>query len=283
MSSAGNGNRLHLWLALVPAAAWLTLFFLLPLLIIGVISFMRAATPVEWVVDGGSFERLLNPLHLRILARSLGLAAAATLLCLLLGYPLAYYIARRPPRSRRLLYFMVLVPLWANSLVLVYAWMVLLRPNGILDAVLAALGIGGDAPLMLLYTPVAVLIGLVYWYLPFMVYPLYASLEKFDFSLLDAARDLGASRWTAFRRVLWPLTIPGAATGSLLVFIESLGAFVVPDLLGGAKSMMLGNLIQQRFLSIPQDWPLGAAIAVVLLLTMGVALTLYFHLQRVRT
>ena len=283
MSSADNGNRLHLWLALVPAAAWLTLFFLLPLLIIGVISFMRAATPVEWVVDGGSFERLLNPLHLRILARSLGLAAAATLLCLLLGYPLAYYIARRPPRSRRLLYFMVLVPLWANSLVLVYAWMVLLRPNGILDAVLAALGIGGDAPLMLLYTPVAVLIGLVYWYLPFMVYPLYASLEKFDFSLLDAARDLGASRWTAFRRVLWPLTIPGAATGSLLVFIESLGAFVVPDLLGGAKSMMLGNLIQQRFLSIPQDWPLGAAIAVVLLLTMGVALTLYFHLQRVRT
>jgi spermidine/putrescine transport system permease protein len=276
-------NRLHLWLALVPAAAWLTLFFLLPLLVIGVIGFMRPGTPVEWVVDGGSFERLLDPLHLRILARSLGLATAATLLCLLLGYPLAYYIARRPPRSRRLLYFLVLVPLWANSLVLIYAWMVLLRPNGILDAALATLGVGADAPLALLYTPAAVLIGLVYWYLPFMVYPLYASLEKFDFALLDAARDLGASRWTTFRRVLWPLTIPGMATGSLLVFIESLGAFVVPDLLGGAKSMMLGNLIQQRFLSIPQDWPLGAAIAVVLLLTMGVALTLYFHLQRVRT
>jgi spermidine/putrescine transport system permease protein len=132
----------------------------------------------------------------------------------------------------------------------------------------------------LLYTPAAVLIGLVYWYLPFMVYPLYASLEKVDYSLLDAAYDLGASRWHAFRSVLLPLVMPGVATGCLLVFIESLGAFVVPDLLGGAKSMMLGNLIQQRFLSTPQDWPLGAAVAVSLLVVMGTALTFYLRLQR---
>lgn len=270
----------RLWLALVPAAAWLTLFFLLPLCIVVVISFMRAAAPVDWTFDGGGYARLLDPLHLTILARSLGLAFAATGLCLLIGYPLAYYIARRPPRTRRLLYFMVLVPLWANSLVLIYAWMVLLRPNGVIENVLASAGIVLDAPLGLLYTPAAVLVGLVYWYLPFMVYPLYASLEKFDFTLLDAARDLGASRTLIFRRVLWPLTLPGAATGCLLVFIESLGAFVVPDLLGGAKSMMLGNLIQQRFLSIPQDWPLGAAMAVTLLLAMGAALTLYFRAQR---
>jgi spermidine/putrescine transport system permease protein len=277
-----RANRLQLWLALIPAAAWLTLFFLLPLLIIGVISMLRAGAPVEWVVDGGSLKRLLNPLHLTILLRSIGLAGVATIICLLLGYPLAYYIARRPPRLRRLLYFMVLVPLWANSLVLIYAWMVLLRPNGVFEQLLLWLGVSGSAPLSILYTPAAVLIGLVYWYLPFMVYPLYASLEKFDFTLLDAAYDLGASRVRAFRRILWPMTIPGAATGCLLVFIESLGAFVVPDLLGGAKSMMLGNLIQQRFLSVPQDWPLGAAVAVALLLTMGLALMFYFRLERER-
>jgi len=271
----------RLWFALVPAAAWLTLFFLLPLLIVAVISLLKTGSPVEWVLDGSSYARLLDPLHATVFARSFVLALTATFLCLLIGYPLAYFIARRPPRARRLLYFMVLVPLWANSLVLIYAWMVLLRPNGVLHQLLLWLGLGGES-LNLLYTPGAVLVGLVYWYLPFMVYPLYASLEKFDFALLDAAHDLGASRLTAFRRVLWPLTLPGAATGCLLVFVESLGAFVVPDLLGGAKSMMLGNLIQQRFLSLPQDWPLGAAIAVTLLLTMGLALTLYFRIHRVR-
>jgi spermidine/putrescine transport system permease protein len=273
----------HLPLALVPAAAWLTLFFLLPLLIVVVISLLAPGAPVAWVIDAGSYARLFDPLHVVILARSIGLALAAALMCLLIGYPLAYYVARRPAPTRRLLYFMVLVPLWANSLVLIYAWMVLLRPNGVLDHVLIGLFGTDDSTLGLLYTPAAVLIGLVYWYLPFMVYPLYASLERFDFTLLDAARDLGASRATTFRRVLWPLTLPGAATGLLLVFVESLGAFVVPDLLGVAKSMMLGNLIQQRFLSVPQDWPLGAAIAVLLLLVMGLALRGYFHLQRRRT
>lgn len=277
-----TGNPPRLWFALVPAAAWLTLFFLVPLLIIGVISLMRPGAPVEWDLDGSSFVRLMDPLYLGIIARSVGLALTATLLCLVVGYPLAYYIARRPPHARRLLYFMVLVPLWANSLVLIYAWMVLLRPNGVFEQFLSWIGLVGDQPLGLLYTPGAVLIGLVYWYLPFMVYPLYASLEKFDFNLLDAARDLGASNTTAFRRVLWPLTLPGAATGCLLVFIESLGAFVVPDLLGGAKSMMLGNFIQQRFLSIPQDWPLGAATAVGLLVLMAAALVIYFRLQRAR-
>lgn len=280
MSSDHVGERRYLWLALVPAVAWLTLFFLVPLMIIVIISVMQAGAPVDWVFSGHGYNRLINPLHLTVFLRSLGLALWTTLLCLLLGYPLAYYIARRPPASRRLLYFMVLVPLWANSLVLIYAWMVLLRPNGVFDHLLHWIGFGGDAPISILYTPVAVLLGLVYWYLPFMVYPLYASLEKFDFALLDAAHDLGASRRIAFRRVLWPLTLPGVAVGSLLVFIQSLSAFVVPDLLGGAKSMMLGNLIHQRFLSVPQDWPLGAAVAVALLLVVGAGLAFYFRMQR---
>jgi spermidine/putrescine transport system permease protein len=278
-----SANRISSWLALVPGAAWLALFFVVPLLIVAAISLMRAGAPIDVAFDTGGYERLLDSLHATILVRSLVLAFVATVLCLSIGYPLAYYIVRRPPRLRRLLYFMVLVPLWTNSLVLIYAWMVLLRPNGVFEQILLWLGFAGDAPLSLLYTPWAVLLGLVYWYLPFMVYPLYASLEKFDFSLLDVAHDLGASRWTAFRRVLWPLTLPGIVTGCLLVFIQSLGAFVVPDLLGGAKSMMLGNLIQQRFLSVPQDWPLGAAVTVVLLAIVGVSLAFYYRLQRVRS
>jgi spermidine/putrescine transport system permease protein len=269
-------------LALVPAAAWLTLFFLVPLAIIGVISLMRPGAPVEWTLDGSAYRRLIDPLHLEIVARSVGLAVVATLLCLLLGYPLAWFIARRPPRARRILYFLVLIPLWANSLILIYAWMVLLRPNGVFEQLLRAAGFGGEEPLAILYTPAAVLIGLVYWYLPFMVYPLYAAIEKLDFTLLDAARDLGASRRQLLVRVLLPLTRPGIATGCLLVFIESLGAFVVPDLLGGGKSMMLGNLIQQRFLSVPQDWPLGAAIAAALLATMAAAMVLVLRLNRGR-
>ena len=267
-------------LALVPAAVWLSLFFLVPLLIVALISGMRVGSPVEWSLDGSAYGRMLDPLYLRIVLRSVELALCTTAICLILGYPLAYYIARTRPGRRYLFYFMVLIPLWANSLVLIYAWMILLRPSGVLDQVLHAIGFGSDAPLNVLYTPWAVIVGLVYWYLPFMVYPLYAAIEKLDFSLLDAAYDLGANRLQVFWRVLLPLTWPGVITGCLLVFIESLGAFVVPDLLGGAKTLMLGNLIQQRFLSIPQDWPLGAALAIVLLLAVGLSLAGYFRFSR---
>jgi spermidine/putrescine transport system permease protein len=250
---------------LVPPAAWLTLLFLGPLGVIALISLMMPGAPVEWMIDGSAYQRLLDPIYLGVLWRSLSLAVMATVLCLVLGYPLAYYIARRPPRFRRVLFFLVLVPLWTNSLVLIYGWMVMLRPNGAFDQLLQGLGFGGGEPLTILYTPAAVILGLVYWYLPFMVYPLYASIEKFDFRLLEAARDLGAGGVAILVRVLLPLTLPGIATGCLLVFVEALGAFVVPDLLGGAKSMMLGNLVQQRFLSVPQDWPMGAAAAMLML------------------
>jgi spermidine/putrescine transport system permease protein len=250
---------------LVPPAAWLTLLFLGPLGVIALISLMMPGAPIEWTIDGSAYQRLLDPIYLGVLWRSLSLAVMATVLCLVLGYPLAYFIARRPPRLRRVLFFLVLVPLWTNSLVLIYGWMVMLRPNGAFDQLLQGLGFGGGEPLTILYTPAAVILGLVYWYLPFMVYPLYASIEKFDFRLLEAARDLGAGGVAILVRVLLPLTLPGIATGCLLVFVEALGAFVVPDLLGGAKSMMLGNLVQQRFLSVPQDWPMGAAAAMLML------------------
>jgi spermidine/putrescine transport system permease protein len=264
---SGHGSKLGTRAVgvLVPPAAWLTLLFLGPLGVIALISLMMPGAPVEWMIDGSAYQRLLDPIYLGVLWRSLSLAVMATVLCLVLGYPLAYYIARRPPRFRRVLFFLVLVPLWTNSLVLIYGWMVMLRPNGAFDQLLQGLGFGGGEPLTILYTPAAVILGLVYWYLPFMVYPLYASIEKLDFRLLEAARDLGAGGLAVLVRVLLPLTLPGIATGCLLVFVEALGAFVVPDLLGGAKSMMLGNLVQQRFLSVPQDWPMGAAAAMLML------------------
>jgi spermidine/putrescine transport system permease protein len=277
MTEATAGTPRWAALALIPAAAWLTLFFLVPLGIVGAISLAQPGAPVTWSLDGSSFARLADPLYLNIAWRSVALALVATVLCLLLGYPLAYYIARQSARTRRVLYFMVLLPLWANSLVLIYAWMVLLRPSGVVEQLLLAFGWVGEEPLSLLYTPAAVVIGLVYWYLPFMVYPLYAVIEKFEFDLLDAAYDLGATRGQAFRRILLPLTMPGVVAGALLVFVESLSAFVVPELLGGAKSMMIGNLVQQRFLSLPQDWPLGAALALVLLALVGAALALYLR------
>jgi len=271
-------ERGQLALLLLPSTLWLGLFFLAPLGIILVISLVQRGGPVAWQLDGSTYVRLLDPLYLKIFLRSLTLAVLTTFICLLVGYPLAYYIAQRPPRLRNLLHFFVLLPLWANSLVLTYAWMVLLRPEGFFDSLLHALGF--TEPISLLYTPTAVVIGLVYWYLPFMVYPIYGSIEKFDFTLIEAAHDLGATRFQAFRKVLLPLTMPGVMAGSLLVFISALGTFVVPALLGGDKTLMWGNLIQQRFLSTPQDWPLGAGLSLAMMLFASVGIWLYFRVNR---
>jgi len=198
-------------------------------------------------------------------------------LCLTVGYPLAYFMVRQSPRLRHWLYFLTLIPLWANSLVLIYAWMVLLRADGIFDRVVRLLGwLGPQESLNWLYTPGAVIAGMTYWYLPFMVYPIYTSLDRFNWQLIDAAQDLGATHLASLRRVLLPLTWPGVLAGSLLVFIPALSNFVVPQLLGGAKVSLIGNVIQERFLSQPQDWPLGAALALAIMLLISVAIWAYF-------
>jgi spermidine/putrescine transport system permease protein len=263
-------------LCLLPASLWLLLFSFLPLGIVVAISFVRRGSPIAWDFTLENYARLADPLLLTVFWRSLRMAWTTTVLCLLIGYPLAYFIAQRAARLRTLLYFLALIPLWANSLVLTYAWMVLLRTDGVFDRVVQTLGwIEPGESLNWLYTPGAIIVGFTYWYLPFMVYPLYAALEKFDWGLLDAAQDLGATRMRALMRVVLPLTRPAAVAGSLLVFIPSLGNFVVPQLLGGAKSTLLGNVIQERFLSQPQDWPLGAALSLVMLLWISAAIWLY--------
>lgn len=254
---------------LVLPLAFLVAFFAIPLALVFAASLMTRGHPLVWQLEGSAYLRLLNPLYLDVFLRSVLIAGGATLTCLLCGFPLAYFIVRQPAGRRRFLYFLVLIPLTANSLVLTYSWITLLRPQGFVDRALQALGWFGEGPFVLLYTPAAVFIGLVYWYLPFMVYPIYASLEKLDFTLAAAAADLGADRGHIFRRIILPLSLPGILTGSILVFIQCLCSFVVPDMLGGSKTLMIGNLIQQRFLSLPQDWPLGAAISLTLLALMA--------------
>jgi spermidine/putrescine transport system permease protein len=214
---------------------------------------------------------VVNTDYLHIFARSIGLAAITTVVTLLIGFPTALWMAFQPPQRRMLLLFIVTVPFWTNILVRNYAWILLLRNGGVVDWVLTKLGVT-DQPIDVLYTPFATGIGLTYSFLPYMILPIYVSLEKLDRRLIEAAFDLGANRWRAFRRVILPLSMPGVVGGAILVFVPGLGAFISPELLGGAKSMMIGSLIQQQF-GQSRNWPFGAALSFVLLLLVLIALS----------
>jgi spermidine/putrescine transport system permease protein len=260
------------WL-LAPGGTWLALFTFAPLAIVVAISFASRGSPVEWRFDGGAWSRLADARWIGPATRSLVAATATTAACLLVGAPLALFVARRPQPSRSILFFLVLLPLWANSLALTYAWMILLRTNGILDQAAQHAGLlGADATLGWLNTPGAVLLGLVYVALPFMVYAAYASIERFDWRLIEAAQDLGATRARAMFRVFLPAVRPGLVAGCVLVFISSLGAMVVPQLLGGSKSSFMGNAIRDQLLETPLDYPLGAAMSVALLVFVALAM-----------
>lgn len=209
-------------------------------------------------------------IYAEVFVKSIAVAAATTLICLALAYPLALLIARSPKRRRDLLVLLVILPFASNFLIRVYAWMILLGPQSALSLMLnGALQLVGIAPVQLLFTPVAVLIAMVYAHLPFMVLPLYANLEKHDPALLDAAQDLGANAWQRFWRVTFPLSLPGVYSGAALVFIPALGMFVIPEILGGTGDMLIGNLIKEQFLAT-RDWPFGSTLAI--LLTLAVTL-----------
>ena len=271
-------RSIQFYLLLAPGAAWLLLFFALPLLIVLLYSFFTRGPYGNVVYDFtlDNYARLANPIYLQILIRSLWMAVTAMLISLLLGYPLAWFIVRQPSRWRPLLLLLVIIPFWTNFLVRTYAIIVLLRTEGVINGLLQSWGVI-EAPLDLLYNSGAVTLGLVYGYLPFMVLPIYASLEKLDPSLMEAAQDLGANAWRSFWRVMLPLTMPGVAAGSILVFIPAIGAFITPDLLGGAKVMMIGNLTEQQFLSA-RNWPFGSAVSIVLMLIVSAATVAYFRL-----
>src|ERR671933_472901 len=271
----GRGWSLGLAGLLTPVTFWLGLFFLVPLLFILAYSFGTSGVygGITLGFNPGNYLKVFDPLYLKIVVRTLIIGLTNTLLCLLLGYPLAYFIAFKGGRRKNALILLVMIPFWTSLLLRAYAWVVILGGNGIANRILQFLRIT-DHPLNLIFTPQAVLMGMVYAYLPFMILPLYAALEKFDVRLKEAAHDLGASRWQAFWRITFPLSMPGVIAGSILVFIPAAGEFVIPDLLGGSRAMLVGNLIEQQFLSA-REWAFGSALAVMLAILLVGAIMFY--------
>jgi len=256
---------------------WLVLFVFLPNLMIIGTSFLTRddANLVQMVFTLDNYTRLFDPLYGQVMLHSLNMAAIATLCCLLLGYPFAFILARLPQRVRPLLLFLLIVPFWTNSLIRIYGLKLFLGTRGYLNEFLMWAGII-DTPLRIMYTSGAVVLGLIYILLPFMVMPLYSSLEKLDKSCLEAARDLGASKLQTFIRIIIPLTMPGIIAGCLLVLLPAMGLFYVADLMGGAKNLLIGNVIKSQFLNI-RDWPFGAATSICLTLVMGLMLWIYYR------
>lgn len=256
---------------------WLALFALLPNLLVFIASFLaRGQTDFfEYQFSIESYLRLLDTVYLKIFWRSLLLAGISTLGCLLIGYPFAYILARMETRYKSALLCLVIIPFWTSSLIRSYAVVVILKTKGIINSVLLWSGLIHQ-PLQLLYSNSAVLIGIVYNLLPFMILPLYANIEKLDEGLIDAARDLGANKLTAFMKITLPLTKSGILAGSMLVLFPALSMFYIPDLLGGAKSVLVGNLIKDQFLAA-RDWPMGSTVSVALTLVMGLMLLIYWR------
>jgi spermidine/putrescine transport system permease protein len=253
-----------LW-TLLPISLWLTILVAIPLLIVIVMGFLSRGTygQVEFKFTLKNYIGIINPLYIKMLLYSLGLSLLTTIICLILGYPFAYYIAKAPKRLSGILLMLIIIPFWTNSLIRTYSWITLLRTSGIINSYLLKLGIIAE-PLQLLYTNGAVLLGLVYTLFPFMVLPLYASIESLDKSYLEAASDLGAKPWQTFWKITIPLTMPGIAAGCILVFIPTLGLFFIPDLMGGSKIMLISNFIKNQFLTA-RDWPFGSAASIVII------------------
>jgi spermidine/putrescine transport system permease protein len=271
--SRARGYRL-----LAPGVTWLAVFFGLPILLVLGYSLMRRGI-YGGVAAGFTLEhyrRFFEPLYLEVLGRTVLWSAGATAACLLLGYPVAYAIARAE-RWRHVLLFLVVLPFWTSFLVRMFAMIFLLRDSGLVNGALLSLGVI-DQPIQLLYTPFAVLLGLVYGFLPLMILPIYASLEKLDDTLLEAAEVLGARPAARFFRVTLPLSMPGIGAGCLLTFIPALGSFVTSDLLGGAKQAMIGNLIQNQF-TVARNWPFGSAAAFVVMGLVLLIVTGYLRRQ----
>jgi spermidine/putrescine transport system permease protein len=266
-------------LLLAPAWLYYLIFFMVPIGFMVAYAFAINDPDRFFVVQHGfhldQFQRLWDPLFLRIYMDTFLMAGLGTLGCLLIGYPFAYWIARRSGRVRTLLLLLVVVPFWTSLLIRTYAWVILLSEQGPVSQLLQDLRIL-SSPLNILYTPRAVFIGIVYDYLPLMVFPLYVAIERMDRGLVEASRDLGASRWRTFRRITLPLTMPGIMTGCLLTFIPMLGEYVVPQILGGAKSFLIGSLVANQVVTAV-DWPFGAALSLALVVVLLAVIFVYLR------
>lgn len=259
---------------------WLALFALVPNLLVLVTSLLQQGDSelVRLELTLNNYLELFEPTYLKIFLDSVYIAGLCTFICLVIGYPFAYLIARVSNRWRGILLFLVIIPFWTSSLIRTYAIIAVIKTHGILNSVLLTLGII-QQPLHLLYTNLAALIGLVYSLLPFMILPLYANIEKLDIRLIDAARDLGANKIRLFTKIIFPLTLPGIIAGTMLVFLPAMSLFYITNLLGGAKTLLVGNLIENQFLAA-RNWPLGSAVSLTLTLLMGFMLMIYWRITK---
>lgn len=258
---------------------WLVAFALLPFLLVFLTSFLKTShlALLDYSLTFQNFIDLLQTGYVKVFLRSFWLSSLSAILCLLFGYPFAYILAKLSERVRMICLFLLILPFWTSSLIRIYATIIIIRINGLLNHVLLLLGIIHQ-PLQILYTQTAVLIGLVYALLPFMIFPLYANLERFDWNLLDAAYDLGASKFRTIFSIVIPNTIAGIVAGIILVLLPAMTMFYIPDILGGAKSLLLGNLIKDQFV-VAENWPLGSAISVILTLVMALMIFIYWRVS----
>ncbi|CAH6893338.1 spermidine preferential ABC transporter membrane subunit PotB [Vibrio chagasii] len=256
---------------------WLVLFVMIPNIMIIGTSFLTRdeANLIEMTFTLDNYIRLADPLYFKVLMHSFYMAIIATLLCLIIGYPFAYIVAKMPVKWRPFMLFLVIVPFWTNSLIRTYGLKIVLGTQGVLNKSLLALDII-DKPLRIMYTETAVMIGLVYILLPFMILPLYSAIEKLDDTYLEAAKDLGANKLQTLLKVVLPLTMPGIIGGCLLVLLPALGMFYISDLLGGAKNLLIGNVIKSQVLNA-RDWPFGAATSIALTVAMAIMLYAYYR------
>ncbi|NHM17698.1 ABC transporter permease [Tritonibacter mobilis] len=291
MATPHTRERLFLFGLLTPVTLLLGIFFLLPLAVIVIYSWLMPGLygGVEWELYHWNYGRLFGwadgvmeiyePIYLKILLRSLSLAILTVLLTLVLCYPVAFWISRLSPRWQVVFLFLITLPFFTSLVVRLYAWLLILKPSGVLNSTLLGMGLISE-PLEILFTRTAVVIGMAYVMIPFMFMPLFASIGNLDRSLLEASSDLGAGRVQTFFKVMLPQTMPGVIGGSVIVFIPSVGNFVVPDVLGGAKGLMIGNLVEQQFLSA-RNWPFGSALSVVIMaVVLGVMLVYVTRLAR---
>lgn len=271
-------KKLNLQNAIVTLiVGWLVLFVLIPNLMIIGTSFLTRdeANLIKFAFTFENYTRLLDPLYGKVMLHSFYMAIVATLICLVIGYPFAYIVAKMPEKWRPFMLFLIIVPFWTNSLIRTYGLKIVLSTQGILNQALMSLGLI-DAPLRIMFTETAVMIGLVYILLPFMILPLYSAIEKLDGTYIEAARDLGANKFQTLVRVILPLTMPGIIGGCLLVLLPALGMFYIADLLGGAKNLLIGNVIKSQVLNA-RDWPFGAATSIALTLAMAIMLYAYYR------
>jgi spermidine/putrescine transport system permease protein len=271
-------KRTQVLLLVWPAALWLITFFVVPFLVVVAYSLMTPSRSYQAMLPFtlGNYEFVLREQFISVITRSVGIALIATLVCVLLGYPLAFFIATRPKNIRNIFLLLVIVPFWTNFLVRIYAWIFLIRENGLIDSFLRDTLKIITTPFDLMYSPIAVFLVLLCGYLPFMTLPIYTSIEKFNFRLVEAAHDLGANDIRAFLRVMLPVTIPGVLAGSILTFIPALGSFVVPDLVGGASFLMVGNQIT-NFTNTATGKTYGAALSMVMMVIVLVALLINYR------